>query len=221
MKNVLPFLIELSENNSREWFNANKDKYQIAHHEFEELMASLITDVQAFDKSIGILKPKECIFRLHRDVRFSHNKQPYKTNFGGVIVRNGRKSPFAGYYLHIDANESFIGGGIYQPMPDILKAIRNEIYFNGKEFNQLINESKFKTHFRSMDDEGKLKNPPKGYDPDFEFIDILKFKNYTVFSEFDAKELTSKDFIAFAVDSFKAMYPLVQFLNRAVNNIER
>ncbi len=220
MNNIFPFLESLTQNNNREWFAANKSLYLKAHSEFEALMSQIINGVNDFDKSIGIIHAKDCIFRLYRDVRFSHNKEPYKTNFGGFIVKNGRKSPNGGYYLHLDLEESFIGGGIHMPMPDALKAIRNEIYFNGDEFYKIITAPAFKSMFGALSSEDKLKKPPKGFDPEFQYIDLLKYKSYTVFQSFDPNEITSGDFVPKVLKVFKTMKPFLDFLNRAIANGE-
>ncbi|MEI8204418.1 MAG: DUF2461 domain-containing protein [Bacteroidota bacterium] len=220
MKSVLPFLKELTENNNREWFNEHKKQYVQVQSEFEQLLSQVIIGVQTFDKGIGILQPKDCVFRIYRDVRFSHDKQPYKTNIGGFIARNGRKSIYSGYYIHIDPEGCFLGGGIYLPEPDILQLIRNEIYFNSDEMLSILNEPKFVKYFGEISDENKLKKPPKGFDPDFKHIDLLKFRNYTVINSFDADRITSDGFIKEVLDKFNAMYPLSQFLNRAIDNRE-
>ncbi len=220
MKTIVPFLKNLSENNKREWFNINKPQYTEEKNEFESFLNQLIVGVQSFDESIGILKSKDCVFRIYRDVRFGHDKQPYKTNFGGIIARNGKKSSYAGYYLHIDPQGCFLGGGIYQPSPEVLLAIRNEIYFNSEEVLSILNKAEFVKIFGGISDESKLKNPPKGFDPEFKYIDLLKFRNYTVINSFNADLVNSEKFIEMVLEAFKAMKPFNLFLNRAIDNRE-
>ena len=129
MKEILKFLELLSGNNNREWFEANKPMYQSAKSLYETLITNTITGIGAFDSSIGHPLAKDCLFRIFRDVRFSKDKAPYKTNFGAFIASGGRKSPKSGYYIHIEPEKSFIGGGIYMPQPDVLKKLRQEVYF--------------------------------------------------------------------------------------------
>ena len=127
MKNVIPFLEELSKNNSREWFHDNKGRYSVARKEFESFVAALIPRLAELDSELTGLDHKQCIFRIHRDVRFSPDKSPYKTNMGAAMGRGGRKSPYASYYIHIEPGNSFAGGGIWMPQPAALKAMREEI----------------------------------------------------------------------------------------------
>ena len=136
-KNILLFLNELKNNNNRDWFHANKPKYNEAKVEFENYINNLIPEIGKFDNEIKHLEAKECIFRIFRDVRFSKDKSPYKPNFGAYIVKGGKKSGNAGYYLHIEPENSFLGGGIYMPPSNILKAIRIEIYENIDEFKSI------------------------------------------------------------------------------------
>ena len=122
MKNVIPFLQDLKENNNREWFQDNNQRYQLAKDEFETFIADLLPRMADLDTELSGLEPKQCIFRIYRDVRFSKNKSPYKTNMGAAITRGGRKSHFATYYFHVEPGSAFAGGGIWQPASPILKA---------------------------------------------------------------------------------------------------
>ena len=142
MKDILQFLADLKENNHREWFDANRQRYQKVKVQFEKFVTGLTGELALIDTSIGLLDAKNCVFRIFRDVRFSKDKQPYKTNFGAFIANGGRKSPRAGYYIHIEPGESMAGGGIYMPEAEVLKKVRNEIYFGSKDFRGLIEESK-------------------------------------------------------------------------------
>lgn len=128
MKNVIEFLSGLKANNNREWFQANKNQYEESREKILFITELLINEIRKFDKDIPAMDPKDCLFRIYRDVRFSHDKQPYKTHFGSYIARGGRKSTRAGYYFHIDPDASFLGGGIYMPESNVIKALRNAIY---------------------------------------------------------------------------------------------
>jgi len=132
--NIIKFLTTLKENNNRDWFNKNKKWYQRSIEEFEVYVNCLIGEIQKFDVDIRFLAAKDCIFRIYRDIRFSKDKSPYKTNFGAFIVKDGRKSGNAGYYLHIEPGSSFLGGGIYMPPAETLRVVRKEIFENTKEF---------------------------------------------------------------------------------------
>lgn len=123
MDTIIKFLQNLEKNNNREWFKDHDKEYKKAKKEFENFVIKLIIEINKFDNSIGYVEPKDCIFRIFRDVRFGMNKDPYKNNFGAYIATNGRKSLTAGYYIHIQPDESFAGGGIYSPPSDILKKL--------------------------------------------------------------------------------------------------
>ncbi len=213
--NVLQFLEFLKKNNNREWFRANKPLYEEAKVEVESFVNQLIPAVRKFDNEIGILSPKDCMFRIYRDVRFSKDKSPYKINFGGFITKGGRRAGNAGYYLHIEPQNSFLGGGIYMPAGASLKAIRQEIYYNIDEFRNIINDNDFIKNFRQLEGE-KLVRPPKDFPPDFEEIELLKFKSYVVLHPLSDKILLSEDLQNFVIKIFKSMLSLNHFINRAL-----
>ena len=132
------FLSALKKNNNKEWFEANRKEYETSKKWFEELFENLISGISKLDKGVADLKPKDCLFRINRDVRFGKDKSPYKSNFGAAIAQGGRKSPFGGYYIHIEPGASFIAGGIHMPESEVLKNIRQEIDYNFKDFKKII-----------------------------------------------------------------------------------
>jgi uncharacterized protein (TIGR02453 family) len=215
MKQVINFLAELQGNNTREWFTANKSRYADVKALFDEFTAKMIKEVASFDSAIGLLAPKDCTFRIYRDVRFSKDKDPYKNNMGAYLNRGGKNSRYAGYYLHIEPGASFIGGGKWMPEADILKLIRLEIYHFPEEFKKIINQKEFVKKFGSLSGD-KLKKPPKDFPPDFPDIELLKFKSYTVGMNLTDETVMSERLLGQAVDAFKTMMPLIHFLNRAV-----
>lgn len=217
--NTISFLKELKENNSKEWFDINRDRYQEARKEFIAQMNKLIEIVQHIDPTVGQIEPKNTIFRINRDIRFSKDKNPYKTNFGGVIAKGGtRKSPYGCYYFHLEPGMSFIGGGIYMPEPKILKTVREDIYGRPEEFKKIINNKNFKDIFGELYGD-KLIRPPKGFPSDFPDIDLLKYKNYTVLHNVSDEIILSNDFEKHASELFKKLLPLNNFINRAVDFI--
>jgi len=215
MKNVLDFLTELSSNNNREWFTANKSRYLEARASFDAMIDRLIPEIRKFDPSIGPVTAKDCVFRIYRDVRFSKDKSPYKTNMGGFIVKGGRKGGYAGYYLHIDPVESFIAGGNHMPSPEHLKKIRQEIMYNIDEFKGILNKPSFRKTYGSIEGD-RLSRPPKDFPADFPDIDLLKFKSYTVMHAADSKVVLKDDFEGHVIRTFRELYPLNRFLNRAL-----
>jgi len=215
MKKVIDFLSELKLNNNREWFEANKKRYEAAKSEFEGLLNKLIPLIYKFDPEIGLLTAKDCVFRIYRDVRFSKDKSPYKTNMGGYINKGGRKGIYAGYYVHIEPGSSMLAGGIYMPPPDVLKKARQEIYYHSDEFKGILNDKEFIKVFRQME-EDKLSRPPKDFPADFEDIDLLKYKSYTVLHPVADERLISDGLVKYMDGIFKVLFPFNQFINRGI-----
>lgn len=215
MYNILPFLSQLSQNNNRDWFNEHKEQYLIAKNEMEILVNDLIQRIALFDPTIADLEAKKCVFRIYRDVRFSKNKAPYKTNMGGFMVPGGKNSGHAGYYLHLEPGTCFIAGGIYMPESAILKKVREEILYNIKSFNKIIHHPDFKEYFGEIRGE-KLKRPPKGFPDDFEDIELLKFKSYNVIHYISDEAFAQNGFIDEAVGIFEKMKDFNHFINQAI-----
>lgn len=216
--NIYEFLLELRENNNRDWFHANKKKYDKARKDFELFVELSIEQIKDIDPDISGLNAKDCIFRIFRDVRFSEDKRPYKTHFGAFLAKSGRKSRYGGYYIHIEPEASFLGGGCYMPAPNALKAIREEIFQNPLEFKEIITDKEFTSHFPEMYGD-KLKTAPRGYPKDFEYIDLLNFKNYAVGKMIPDKIVRSERFSDEISKSFSSLYTLNQYLNQILEDL--
>lgn len=216
-KDIIPFLTDLMRNNNREWFNANKTVYNKLRKEWENFINALIPELYNIDKSIGILEPKDCTYRIYRDIRFSNDKTPFKTHFSAFFVRGGKTSGNAGYYVHIEPNGCFTGGGIHMPPGNILKALRTEIFENIDEFKNIIYNKEFFNYFGNIDAE-KLKSSPRDFPSDFKDIDLLKFKSYTISKSLKDKDVIKPEFLKDLLYSFKLMSPFIQFLNAAVEH---
>jgi len=212
---AMDFLFQLRENNNRLWFTENKNLYNEAKSEFEEFVNILIPTAKNIDPEIDVVNAKECTFRIFRDVRFSKDKSPYKINFGAFISKGGRKSPFAGYYVHLQPGESFVGGGIYMPEAKYLRAIRTKIYENVNEYKQIINSAPFNKYFSEIYGE-KLKTAPRDFQKDFPDIELLKHKHYAVVHRVSDSFWTSDKLFDNLEDIFKAQLIFNQFLNEAI-----
>lgn len=212
---TINFLSNLKENNTREWFNDNRNEYEFARQNFSEFTNSLIAAIASFDSTIGTLDAKDCVFRIYRDVRFSANKVPYKTNMGGYISRGGKKSPFAGYYFHIEPNESFISGGIYMPSSSVLNSIRKDIETYPEKFLEIVESADFKNTFASIGSES-LKRVPHGFSPNSTVAEYLKLKHITPNHKLNDQMLGSDEFLSYATEVYKKMFPLIDFLNEAI-----
>lgn len=218
MKNVLTFLEDLKKNNDREWFNEHKDRYVAARDEFKAFVGRLLPLMAGIDKELAGLEPKQCIFRIYRDVRFSHDKSPYKTNMGAAMRKGGRKSPYATYYLHLEPGISFAGGGIWMPEGHILKAMRQEIYYNAGEFQEITGSPEFKKCFGGLQGD-KLKRAPRDFPADFHAIELLKYKSYIAGSPLPDSVFSDDSLIHHLLDIYKALYPFNRFINRALADV--
>lgn len=210
---ILEFLRELRKNNNRVYFNENKGSYLAAKGAFEELVGGLIDDVVAFDDGVKYLSPQDCIFRIYRDVRFSPNKQPYKTHFGAYIApKGGRKSVLGGYYIHLESDNCLLGGGIYCTDSPMLKKLRQGIFDNYGDLMSIVNAPDFKKNLKIVSSES-LKKVPAGFPKDFEGVEWLKYKNYQLWHPMSDDEMANPQARERLLDVFKAMKPFNDFFN--------
>lgn len=217
-KDVFLFLSELKENNNREWFQENKLRYERSRKEFEKFLSGIIPELSKLDPELQSPDMKDCIFRIYKDIRFSKDKTPYKTNFGAFVARGGRKTIFPGYYIHIEPGESMFAGGIYMPSPDTLKLLRNEVYFNSVEFKKILSAGNFKKYFGQLADWDKMKKPPREYPADFPDVDLLKYRSYMVSASISDDLVTSVEYKQHLLELARTALPLNLFLNRAISN---
>lgn len=209
---TLHFLQQLSTNNNREWFHANKAAYKSAKADFEAFVTALIDVLSASDADMHELQASACVFRIHRDVRFSKNKAPYKPNFGASITKGGRKSLIPGYYIHLQPNgQSFIGGGLYHPPAPLLKAVRQEIDYNTEAFDALVHAADFTATYSKLQGE-QLQRAPKGYDPAHPAIKWLKHKDFIAMKQLPDTMWTSADAVEKVAADLRVLQPLKSFL---------
>lgn len=220
-KETFQFLKELKTNNFKEWFDENRSVYHAIRNEFEQFVHMIIAEIGQFDKEAAQTTAKASIFRINRDIRFSLDKNPYKTNLGAFIAKGGRKGINAGYYIHVEPGECFLAGGIYMPSGPMLKAIRDEIYDNIDEFKTIVNAPDFLKHFGNKLWGDMVKTAPKGFPKDFPDIEYLKYKHYTIAKNEPDRIYMQLSFIDEVRVVFKAMQPFNSFLNRAVAEVGR
>jgi uncharacterized protein (TIGR02453 family) len=215
---TLKFLTQLKKNNNKPWFDEHRPQYEAARIDFSNFIQLMIDALQKSDTTITGLTSKECMFRINRDIRFSKDKTPYKTNFGASIKRGGRKSIYAGYYFHCAPGESFIGGGLWMPDVVELKKVRQEIDYNWEEFQEIINNKNFKKTYGDIYQGGdiKLSTVPKGYEKDNPAIEYLKLKSFIAETPVSDDELTKASLHKKTLAAFEALQPLLNFMNRAV-----
>jgi uncharacterized protein (TIGR02453 family) len=215
---TLQFLKNIAKNNNKPWMDANRAAYLAAKEDFENLVAKVIEKTGGFDADIKELEPKNCTFRLNRDVRFSKDKSPYKNNFGASFARGGKKSIASGYYFHCQPGNAFAGGGLWMPMPPELKKIRQEIDYNFADFSKIINSKKFKAHYEGFErgSDYVLSRPPKGYEADNPAIEFVKLKSFVSMKKITDTQLTAKTLVKDITAAFEALMPVVKFLNQAM-----
>ncbi len=214
-RQIFNFLAHLQIYNERNWFNENKHEYDKARATFETFIDALIPPLVELDENISTVTASECMFRIYRDIRFSSDKTPYKTHLGAFIANGGRKTRFAGYYIHLQPDESFIAGGVYAPDALTLESIRNCIFNHPDEIRAILDNKQFKKLFELSDDE-RLKNPPRGYSKDFKEIELIKNRHFITYRDLDNDFFMQENVVERLMEMFKVQYPFNEFLNRAV-----
>lgn len=214
------FFQELKSNNNREWFNANKSRYDndIAGTclDFIEEMQGPLADIsphfRAIPKKIG-----GSMFRIYRDTRFSKDKTPYKTN-AGLHFRHelGKDAHAPGFYLHLSTDEIFMGAGLWKPPAPALAKIREAIDKKPKQWTAAKTDPAFTKTIGELGEGNPLKRAPKGYDEDHPMIEDLKKRSFFMVTPGNRKQAAQKDFVDHVASAFKDASPVVGFLTRAV-----
>ncbi|MBB3054914.1 DUF2461 domain-containing protein [Mucilaginibacter gotjawali] len=216
-RQTIDFLKELIENNNRDWFMANKERYETARENVIAFTTELLGLLQKIDPQIdSALDAKKCVMRIYRDIRFSKDKTPYKNYFGVSIPTKGTKAGRAEYYFQISPGNSLIAGGYWMPEADHLKAIRQEIDYNANDLKKIINEPEFVNLFGDFRKQEQLKSVPREYSADNENIDLLKLKSFVAFRPLKDDELLLKNAVSDIAGICGKIYPLNVFLNNAL-----
>jgi uncharacterized protein (TIGR02453 family) len=221
-RDAIQFIEDLKDNNATEWMHANKKRYENFKKDYHAYIASLLSIMKPLDKSLDVLEIKNCTFRINRDIRFSKNKDPYKTNIGMWMSTNKNRKNSPGYYIHYEKGASFIAGGVWCPEPNELKQIRKEIEFFHDDLDKIVADKNFKKEFSSIDrDENNLlKNAPKGFDSNHPAIEFLKLKSFTCSQKIDDSVFGDKNFDTIVSQKLITLKPLNEFLNRALETNE-
>lgn len=209
-KSVFTFLKNVKKNNNRVWFNVNKAVYVEQHQALVNFADELIAKMNRYDK-IETPSGKKAVFRIYRDVRFSKDKSPYKSHFGMHMSR-ATKLLRGGYYFHIEPGKCFVGGGFWEPNPDDLKHIREQIALDPAPLRKIINSKSFKATFGKLEGE-KLVFAPKGFAKDHPAADLLRYKQFLVSREIPDSIVTSPNGVDEVVKSFRAMRPFFDYMS--------
>jgi len=214
---LFTFLRELRVNNNREWFRANKKRYDMLRAQFVDSVQQLIGKIATFDPEIGGLDAESCIYRIYRDIRFTTDKTPYKTHFGAYMTGyGGRTSPYAGYYVHLEPDNALLSGGVWCPPPPLLKKLRQDIYDNIEEFEKIISDKAFKATFAELEGD-MLKRMPEGYPADNPYGYILRHKDFVVSAAKSESFFCTEGWIDRVVADFRILQPFNRFLNYTVS----
>jgi uncharacterized protein (TIGR02453 family) len=221
-KEALQFLSDLIANNNTEWMHANKKRYDNYKKDYHSFIASILDEMKPLDKSLEPLEVKNCTFRINRDIRFSKDKSPYKTNMGVWMSQDKNRKNAPGYYIHFEKGNCFIAGGVWCPEPSELKLIRKEIEFFHDDLEAIVEDKNFKKEFKelSREESNVLKKAPKDFDPNHPAIEFLKLKSFTASHKIDEKSFTDSDFSKKIAQQLATLKPLNDFLNRALTTEE-
>ena len=212
MSKMLAFLKELRENNDRLWFAERKDYYNAVRAECIDEIERILRRASAFDPDLRGVAATDCIYRIYRDIRFSHDKTPYKTFFSAVIGKGGRKCTKACYYVHFEPGNSGIFAGLWCPTPDVLRRTRSLIDADGNELQAIITNPDFASRF-SFTPFQTLKKAPAGYSPDHPLIHLLRAKDYTFSHPCPDTYFTHGNWVEKAAADFKPIKPVLDFFN--------
>jgi uncharacterized protein (TIGR02453 family) len=209
-KSAIEFLKTLSKNNNREWFNAHKDEYLQAYQHMIDFTEALHQKMNLHDH-LEENSGKKSLYRIYADTRFSKDKKPYKTHWGGRFKRATKKLR-GGYYFHIEPGNSFVAGGFFAPNADDLKRIRQDIDLNEDAWRTVLSNKVFVKTFNTLKGE-QVSTAPKGYSKEHSAIDLLRYKQFIIRHSFADQEVLSSDFLSKINDTFKSMRPFFDHMS--------
>jgi uncharacterized protein (TIGR02453 family) len=217
-KEFFAFLKGLKENNTRDWFQANKERYKTV---VQEPLLGFISDfadpLHAISREF-VADPRPTggsMFRIYRDIRFSKDKSPYKTHASAQFRhRAGKDAHAPGFYLHLEPGNVFVGAGSWHPAGEAIGRIRQAIAENPKAWQKVLASPGFTKNHKLVGE--SLKRPPRGFDADHPLIEELKRKDFISVENFSQTKACSAGFLEMVAQSFRTASPLVKFLTEAV-----
>lgn len=212
-KSSLDFLIALKNNNNKTWFEANKPQYLQELNHIETFAGALLEELSKTDV-LETASGKKSVYRIYRDIRFSKDKTPFKTFWGGSYTR-ATAARRGGYYFHLEQGNSFFAGGFWGPNAADLKRIRSEFDHDAESFRKILNSKSFTSNFGTLQGE-QLKTAPKGFDINHEAIDLLRYKQFLIIKRFTDEEVLSPHFLEQALDTFKNMRPFFDYMSEVL-----
>ena len=217
-KETLGFFRKLKKNNNKAWFDDHRAEYEAAKADLEGFIQRVIDDFSRYDKDLSGLHARQCLYRINRDIRFSKDKTPYKNHLAASLDRGGKRSGFAGYYFHLEPGQSFLGAGIWNPEPEPLRKIRQEIDYNFEEFEQILEGKAFRKIYPELytGENVQMKKIPQGFEKDNPAEYYIRFKSWMILSDLSDEELLSPSLLKKTLGAFKTAKPFIDFINRAI-----
>lgn len=218
MKEIIAFLNELKLNNNKVWFDANRARYEEINEKFKIFAEKLIAGVGSFDSSVSGVQVKDCTYRIYKDVRFSKDKTPYKTHMGVYIAQGGKKSGYAGYYFHVEANggsflsHHLLACGLHCGLPKEILSVKQEIVDNYAQFTKSVQTAKG----FYVDKSTIVSRVPKGFDKNFEGQEYLRLKDFLLQKDLTDDVVFEDNLVEYLVGEFKKAKPFVTILNKAI-----
>ena len=215
LKAVLDFLSQLKTNNNKAWFDQHRAEYELARQQFESLVAGLIDGFSAFEP-LGGITPKDCVMRIYRDIRFSPDKSPYRTNLAASIGPGGRKSSRLAYYFQLGpGDETMLAGGLHEPTPEHLARFRSAIDRDATTLEAVTGAPEFKRYYGAVTGE-RVKTAPQGYSRDHPEIETLRLKQVVAIHNWPDEEVLRPEFREDVVAAARALKPFLDYLNATV-----
>lgn len=216
---IFKFLKDLAAHNDRAWFQEHRAEYDAAFGVFEDFLGLTLARISSFDETMKHVGVKECTYRIYRDTRFSPDKTPYKTHFGGYMNARGKKANHCGYYLHFEPGRCMIGGGSLDLPSPVLKAVRRSIYDHIDEFLSFAEDPAFKQYFPVIG-EDFVKTAPKGFPKDFAHIDYLRCRQYVCIHQVPDDFLLRAGALERVEDVFRQFKRFADFINETIDDFE-
>jgi uncharacterized protein (TIGR02453 family) len=210
---LFDFLLELNQNNSKEWMDAHRKRYERLRDSYKKWLQEMDVMLAEVDPEYFPTLPGKAINRINNNLLYHPNKPVYKDHFGAGLDKRPKTGDF---YMHLGIEEKFIGGGFYRPTSDLLKSIREAIDYNGEELVEIIEKPSFERMFGGLYEDEELTNAPKGFDKNHPHIDLLKKKTFVVMYDLKLEEILSPNYKDLVKEVYLEMLPFRRYLNKAV-----
>lgn len=220
VRRILEFQRQLAVHNDREWFAEHKDEYLAVKADLEAFTRQWLEAMKEIDPETADLKVSDCMYRIYRDTRFSANKAPYKDWIGIIVApHGGRKSPYGCYYIHFQPGHCLFAGGVWCPEPDLMKALRQDIFDNYEELEDIFARPEVSAHFTGFDHDGELKKVPAPFPKDFKHPEWISRRSFTFEEHLTDEEMQADNLFDRLISFCRAAKPMNDFLNYTVENI--